>query len=113
MSELGSEFDYSATSARCSPWSTLRKVGHLPTSEKWPQPDIGSLIQSLPKKVGYIDLTQNCRYRLSSALSPVEADHEYSAIANSIRGRVRRIDISWLCGTMFSGHRPFAGSNGR
>jgi len=30
-----------------------------------------------------------------------------------MRGCVRRIDISLLRGTMFSGHRPFAGSNGR
>jgi hypothetical protein len=47
---------------------------------------------------------------VSSALSRSEADHEHSAIANSIRGCVRRIDISLLRGNMFSGHRPLGGS---
>ena len=74
-------------------------------------------------KVGFIDLTQNCRsiwllydtveFCVSSALSHLEVDHEHSPITNSIRGCLRRIDISWLRGSMFPGHRPFAGSNGR
>ena|SRR6516164_2506688 len=94
---------------------TSPDVREVATTRHW-------LAYSICLKVGYIDLTQNCRsiwqlhdtvkICVSSTLSRLEADHEHSAIANSTRG-CRRIDISWLRGTMFSGHRPLAGSKGR
>ena len=95
---LGVTLGHAAMPAQCPLWPALRtQVGHF---QGLTQPDIGSLIQSFPKKVGYIDLTQNCRsiwlleISVSSALSRLEADHEHSASSNSIRGCVRRIDIS-------------------